>query len=95
MSHPTYASACSLANFAFFYGCTETLLKQVEAVTRSQEFVQGEQILSCGQEGDGRIFFVESGKVSILGSPPERRSSVLYFFHLGPGTSFGEMVLLG
>jgi glutaminase len=89
----TYDSACSLASFALFMGVPETLLKEVEAVTRSQEFAQGERILVCGQDGDGRLFFIESGSVSIL--VPLQNGGHQRISSLGPGMSFGEMALLG
>jgi glutaminase len=88
-----HAAAGCLANFALFMGVPDALLKQVEAVTRSQEFAQGEQILVCGAQGDGRIFFIESGTASIL--VPLQNGGHQRISSLGPGMSFGEMVLLG
>lgn len=92
-AHYAHAPASSLAHFALFAGVPDPLLAQVEAVTRLLEFAQGEEILVCGQEGDGRIFFVESGTVSIL--VPLQNGGHQRISSLGPGTSFGEMALLG
>ena len=90
---PPVSRVASLADFPLFKGVPEGLMKQVEGVTRSQVYVPGNQILASGQAGDGRIFFIESGQVSILVPLPsgghQRISS------MGPGMNFGEMVLLG
>jgi glutaminase len=56
-------------------------------------YAQGEEILSHGQEGDGRVFFIESGQVSIL--VPLRNGAHQRIATLGPGMEFGEMALLG
>lgn len=83
----------SLADFPLFKGVPESLMKQVEAITRPQAYAAGEAILESGEAGDGRIFFIESGQVSVVVPLPkgghQRISS------MGPGTNFGEMVLLG
>ena len=71
----------------------ETLLEQIEVVIRSQVYAQGEQILRHGQEGDGRVFFIESGHVSIL--VPLQTGAHQRIASLGPGMEFGEMALLG
>ena len=83
----------SLADSVLFRGLTETLLRQLEAVTRSHVYAQGEQILRHGQEGDGRVFFIESGQVSIL--VPLQDGAHQRIATLGPGMEFGEMALLG
>ena len=83
----------SLADSVLFRGVPETLLRQVEAVTRSHVYAQGEQILRHGQEGDGRVFFIESGQVSIL--MPLQDGAHQRIATLGPGMEFGEMALLG
>ncbi len=83
----------SLADSALFRGLPATLLEQVEAVTRSHVYAQGEQILRHGQEGDGRVFFIESGHVSILMPLPTGAHQRIAT--LGPGMEFGEMALLG
>lgn len=90
---PPPSRVASLSDFPLFNGVPEPLMKQVEAVTRSRTYAAGENILLSGQAGDGRIFFIESGQVSILVPLPngghQRISS------MGPGMNFGEMVLLG
>lgn len=68
-------------------------MKQVEAVTYSQVSAPGDRILMAGQAGDGRIFFVESGQVSIL--VPLEDGAHQRIASLGPGMEFGEMALLG
>jgi glutaminase len=83
----------SLSDSAVFRGLSETLLAQVEAVTRPHVYAQGDQILRHGQEGDGRVFFIESGHVSILMPLPNGAHQRIAT--LGPGMEFGEMALLG
>ena len=77
------ATKRSLADSALFRGVPLALLEQVEAVTRSHVYAQGEQILSKGQEGDGRVFFIESGHVSIL--VPLQNGAHQRIASLGPG----------
>ena len=83
----------SLADSVLFRGVPPALLEQVEVATRLHVYAQGEQILSHGQEGDGRVFFIESGQVSIL--VPLRNGAHQRIATLGPGMEFGEMALLG
>jgi len=83
----------SLAESALFRGVPEPLLRRVEAATRAQVYAPGEQILHHGQQGDGRVFFIESGQVSIL--MPLRNGAHQRLATLGPGMEFGEMALLG
>jgi len=87
------AAKRSLADSVLFRGVPEALLRQVEAVTTSQVYAQGEQILKHGQQGDGRVFFIESGHVSILVPLPNGAHQRIA--SLGPGMEFGEMALLG
>ncbi len=82
-----------LANSSLFKGVPAMLMAQVEATTRSQTFVPGEQILVAGQVDDARIFFIESGQVSIL--IPLETGGHQRIASLGPGMNFGEMTLLG
>ena len=82
-----------LANFPLFRSVTEDLMSLVEAVTHPQSFKPGEQILVSGQAGDGRIFFIDSGHVSIL--VPIANGGHQRIASLGAGMNFGEMVLLG
>jgi glutaminase len=87
------AAAKRMADSLLFRGVPEALLRQVEAVTRSHTYARGEQILESGQEGDGRVFFIESGHVSIL--LPLSNGAHQRIASLGPGMEFGEMALLG
>jgi len=82
-----------LADFPLFKSVTEDLMSLVEAVTHPQSFKPGEQILVSGQAGDGRIFFIDSGHVSIL--VPIANGGHQRIASLGAGMNFGEMVLLG
>ena len=90
---PPPASVESLIDFPLFKGVPETLMKQVEAVTRRQDYAAGEQILTLGQAGDDRIFFIELGQVSI--QVPLQNGGNQRISSMGPGMNFGEMVLLG
>jgi glutaminase len=86
-------AAGSLADSALFKGLPAPLLAAVEAVGRPVDHAPGDRILASGQAGDGRLFFIESGQVSILvplDSGDHQRVATL-----GPGMIFGEMVLLG
>jgi len=89
----TSAATGSLTDSLLFRGVPETLLRQIEAVTQSRVYARGEQILRHGQEGDGRVFFIESGNVSIL--LPLQNGAHQRIASLGPGMEFGEMALLG
>lgn len=82
-----------LADNALFKGVPEPLLQQVEGVSYAQAFVPGECILEIGQPSDGRIFFIESGQVSILVLLKDGAHQRIAT--LGPGMAFGEMILLG
>ena len=83
----------SLADSVLFRGVPKTLLEQIEVVIQTQVYAQGEQILRKGQEGDGRVFFIESGHVSIL--VPLQTGAHQRIASLGPGMEFGELALLG
>ncbi len=83
----------SLATFPLFQGIPEDMVRLVDARTTVQAYKPGDQILVCGQEGDGRIFFIESGNVSIL--VPIAEGGHQRIASLGAGANFGEMVLLG
>ncbi len=89
----TSAPAGSLTDSLLFRGVPETLLRQVAVATRSHVYARGEQILRHGQESDGRVFFIESGHVSIL--VPLQTGAHQRIASLGPGMEFGEMALLG
>jgi glutaminase len=90
---PAAAATKSMADSLLFRGLPEELLRQVETAARSRTYAQGEQILRHGQDGDGRVFFIESGHVSILMPLPNGAHQRLA--SLGPGMEFGEMALLG
>lgn len=83
----------TLAESPLFKGVPATLMAQVVALTRPQQYKAGERILECGQTGDGSIYFIESGQVSIL--VPLEHGGHQRIASLGPGMNFGEMVLLG
>ena len=87
------ATTRSLADSLLLRGLPETLLRQIEQISRRHAYAQGEQILRYGQEGDGRVFFIESGQVSIL--VPLDNGAHQRIATLGPGMEFGEMALLG
>jgi len=90
---PPLSRVSTLAEFPLFKGMPETLIKQVEAVLQSRVYAPGERILEVDQAGDGRIFFIELGQVSIQVPLPE--GGYQRISSMGPGMSFGEMVLLG
>jgi len=87
------AAAAPLAQSLLFRGLPEPMMRDVEAATSAQVFALGEQILVQGQEGDGRVFFIESGHVSVL--VPLANGAHQRIASLGPGMEFGEMALLG
>jgi glutaminase len=87
------AAKGSFADSPLFKGVPETLLREIEAATRVAAYARGEQILRHGQEGDGRVFFIESGQVSVL--MPLSDGAHQRIATLGPGMEFGEMALLG
>ena len=89
----TPAAPASLTDSLLFKGVPAALISQVEKVSSPQRFAPGERILETGQVGDGRIFFIESGQVSIL--VPLHNGDHLRITSLGPGMNFGEMALLG
>lgn len=74
-------------------GLPPELLAQVEQVSTVRQFGQGEAILTTGQAVDGSVFFIAKGYVSIL--VPLQDGAHQRIASLGPGMSFGEMVLLG
>jgi glutaminase len=86
-------AAKSMADSLLFRNVPGPLLREVEAATRVHAYARGDQILRQGQEGDGRVFFVESGQVSIL--VPLADGAHQRIASLGPGMEFGEMALLG
>jgi glutaminase len=89
----TPALVASLTDSPLFAGAPEALVREVQVVSETAVFASGELILDAGQEVDGRFFFIESGRVSIL--VPLQNGGHLRIASLGPGMNFGEMVLLG
>jgi glutaminase len=89
----TAAPVYTLSPSPLFAGVPEDIIQQVEALTVKQSFARGEAILVTGQACDGRIFFIESGQVSILA--PLQNGGHQRIASLGPGMNFGEMTLLG
>jgi glutaminase len=87
------ATEGSMARSLLFRGVPEALLREVEKASRPQAYVAGERILHHEQEGDGRVFFIESGQVSVL--MPLANGAHQRIAALGPGMEFGEMALLG
>jgi glutaminase len=82
-----------LADSILFAGVPGQLLRDVEASTRCFDYPQGEAILRHGQDADGRVFFIESGHVSVV--VPLANGAHQRVASLGPGMEFGEMALLG
>lgn len=89
----TAAAGASLAHSRLFAGVPAALLDAIDAVAHTQAFVAGDEILRQGQVGDGRVFFIEAGHVSVL--VPLRSGAHQRIASLGPGMEFGEMALLG
>jgi glutaminase len=83
----------SLADCVLLRALPAELLAQVEQVATVRRFAQDESILTAGQAGDGRVFFIEKGHVSIL--VPLKDGAHQRITTLGPSMSFGEMALLG
>lgn len=83
----------SLADCILLKGLPADLLGSFEQATSVKEFHLGESILRAGEPGDGRVFFIEQGHVSIL--VPLQDGAHQRITTLGPGMSFGEMALLG
>jgi len=83
----------SLSEATLFRGLARHLLQDVEAASRSEAYPPGASILVSGESGDDRIFFIESGQVSVL--LPLADGMHQRIATLGPGMVFGEMVLLG
>lgn len=90
---PSTNGQARLADNPLFAGVPDELMQQVEALTSVHTFDKGAQILATGQAGDGRIFFIVSGQVSIL--VPLQDGGHQRIASLGPGMNFGEMALLG
>jgi hypothetical protein len=83
----------SLSDATLFRGLAAHLLQDIEAASRREVYAAGDSILVSGESGDDRIFFIESGQVSVL--LPLADGMHQRIATLGPGMVFGEMVLLG
>lgn len=90
---PVTEGSAHLPDNPLFKGMPKELVEMVEALTSVQTYAKGVQILATGQAGDGRIFFITSGQVSIL--VPVQDGGHQRIASLGPGMNFGEMALLG
>lgn len=90
---PATEGQAQLADNPLFKGVSAESMQRVEALTKVQTFAKGAQILVTGQAGDGRIFFIVSGQVSIL--VPVQDGGHQRIASLGPGMNFGEMALMG
>ena len=55
----------SLVTFQFFKGGPADLLQHLKAVTRMQMSHTYCAIISAGQAGDGQVFLIKSGQVSV------------------------------
>jgi glutaminase len=82
-----------LAGCITLRGLPPELLARLEQVSTARTFAAGEQILTAGQASDGRVYFIETGSVSVLVPLEDGAHQRVAFF--GPGMSFGEMALLG
>lgn len=82
-----------LSESPLLQGLPTEMFAALEAVMPRREFPAGGVILCAGEPSDGQVFFMESGRVSVLvplvGGTHQRVAL------LGPGTEFGEMTLLG
>ena len=90
---PDIKRQVGLAEIRLLKGVPAELMRQMETLTSVQTFSQGAQILVKGQTGDGRIFFIISGQVSVL--VPLQEGGHQRIASLGPGMNFGEMALMG
>ncbi len=82
-----------LAATSLFAGLPESLLSELMAQSQCLTYDAGAQILTTGEQDDGRIFIIERGQVSILlalTAGEHQRIATL-----GAGMYFGEMALLG
>jgi glutaminase len=82
-----------LAASPLFRGMSGELMARVESLAQTQRFPMGTSILVTGQPDDGKVFFIESGKASILVPLPQGGHQRIA--SLSPGMNFGEMTLLG
>jgi len=90
---PEERTPALLADTPLFRGMPAHLLSEVERVSREVQYAPGEPVLTIGQVGDRRIFFIRQGQVSVL--VPLKDGAHQRIATLGAGTVFGEMTLLG
>jgi glutaminase len=83
----------SLGDCVLLKGLTSELMALVANAIVEKKFAQGETILTTGEAGNGHVYFIEKGYVSIL--VPLEDGAHQRIASLGPGMNFGEMVLLG
>lgn len=82
-----------LGDCAMLKGLSPELLALVAHAVVKKQFAPGEPILTTGEAGNGHVYFIEQGYVSIL--VPLEDGAHQRIATLGPGMSFGEMILLG
>lgn len=85
--------ASALATFPLFAGIGAKALARLQPVMPSVVFAAGARIIAAGSGDDDRIFFIESGEVSVvleLSDGSHQRIATL-----SSGMSFGEMTMLG
>lgn len=83
----------TLADSVLFRNLPADLLARVEAVTQQRHYAPGEEIITRGQTGDDRVFFIESGHVNVL--VPLDNGAHHRVATLAAGMNFGELMLLG
>jgi glutaminase len=86
-------SPVDLADTPLFAGMPDDLMHRVRAMAVIRRFDRGEPIVVSGEEDNGRVYFIESGRVSVLVPLPQGGHQRIAT--LGPGMNFGEMSLLG
>jgi glutaminase len=82
-----------LAESPLLVGYSPDMLRLMDSHMSTEVFGAGDAILKAGEAGDGRVFFIESGRVSVL--VPLDDGGHQRIASLGPGMEFGEMTLLG
>jgi len=87
------AAISSLGSCGLFDGLAPEIIQEIESVATRKDFTQGDAIITTGESADGKIFVIVDGSVSILVPLPDGGHQRIA--SLGPGMSFGEMVLLG
>lgn len=83
----------ALSDMHLLRGMSREVVDRVDREAGVRTFSRGEQIVCIGQTDDRRMFFIESGRVSVV--VPKNGQRHQRIGSLGPGMNFGEMVLLG